>query len=80
MAADQRWSKHTLKAKIEGLPYEPTAIAKKPEGKLNLSVWAVDELMKQSDDNPTIEVLIARDAVERSQCPYRHLLTALPPS
>lgn len=31
MAADQRWSKRTLKAKIDGMLYERTAIAKKPE-------------------------------------------------
>lgn len=31
MAADQRWSKRTLKAKIEGMLYERTAIAKQPE-------------------------------------------------
>lgn len=31
MAADQRWSTRTLKAKIEGMLYERTAIAKQPE-------------------------------------------------
>lgn len=31
MAADQRWSKRTLKAKIDGMLYERTAIAKRPE-------------------------------------------------
>lgn len=31
MAADQRWSKRTLKAKIDGMLYERTAIAKKPD-------------------------------------------------
>lgn len=31
MAADQRWSKRTLKAKIDGMLYERTAIAKQPE-------------------------------------------------
>lgn len=31
MAADQHWSKRTLKAKIDGMLYERTAIAKKPE-------------------------------------------------
>ena len=31
MAADQRWSKRTLKAKIDSMLYERTAIAKKPE-------------------------------------------------
>lgn len=30
MAADQRWSKRTLKAKIDGMLYERTAIAKQP--------------------------------------------------
>lgn len=30
MAADQRWSKRTLKSKIDGMLYERTAIAKKP--------------------------------------------------
>lgn len=31
MAADQHWSKRTLKAKIDGMLYERTAIAKQPE-------------------------------------------------
>lgn len=31
MAADQRWSKRTLKAKIDGMLFERTAIAKQPE-------------------------------------------------
>ena len=31
MAADQRWSKRTLKAKIDGMLYERTAIAKRPD-------------------------------------------------
>lgn len=31
MAADQRWSKRTLKAKIDGMLYERTAISKRPE-------------------------------------------------
>ncbi|MDE7386951.1 MAG: PDDEXK nuclease domain-containing protein [Muribaculaceae bacterium] len=31
MAADQRWSKRTLKAKIDSMLYERTAIAKQPE-------------------------------------------------
>lgn len=31
MAADQRWSRRTLKAKIDGMLYERTAIAKQPE-------------------------------------------------
>lgn len=31
MAADQRWSTRTLKAKIDGMLYERTAIAKQPE-------------------------------------------------
>lgn len=31
MAADQRWSVRTLKAKIDGMLYERTAISKKPE-------------------------------------------------
>lgn len=31
MASDQRWSVRTLKAKIDGMLYERTAIAKKPE-------------------------------------------------
>lgn len=31
MAADQRWSKRTLKAKIDSMLYERTAIAKKPD-------------------------------------------------
>lgn len=31
MAADQRWSKRTLKAKIDGMLYERTAVAKQPE-------------------------------------------------
>lgn len=31
MAADQRWSKRMLKAKIDGMLYERTAIAKQPE-------------------------------------------------
>lgn len=31
IAADQRWSKRTLQAKIDGMLYERTAIAKQPE-------------------------------------------------
>ena len=31
MAADQHWSKRTLKAKIDGMLYERTALAKQPE-------------------------------------------------
>lgn len=31
MAADQRWSVRTLKAKIDGMLYERTAISRKPE-------------------------------------------------
>lgn len=31
MSADQRWSKRTLKAKIDSMLYERTAIAKSPE-------------------------------------------------
>lgn len=31
MAADQRWSRRTLKAKIDSMLYERTAIAKKPD-------------------------------------------------
>lgn len=31
MAADQRWSKRTLKTKIDGMLYERTAIARQPE-------------------------------------------------
>lgn len=31
MAADQRWSKRTLKAKLDGMLYERTAIAKQPD-------------------------------------------------
>ena len=31
MAADQRWSKRTLKAKIDSMLYERTAVAKKPD-------------------------------------------------
>ena len=31
MAADQRWSKRTLKAKIDGMLYERTAIARQPD-------------------------------------------------
>ena len=31
MSADQRWSKRTLKAKIDSMLYERTAIAKNPE-------------------------------------------------
>lgn len=31
MAADQRWSRRTLKAKIDGMLYERTAIAKQPD-------------------------------------------------
>ncbi len=30
MAVDQRWSKRTLKARIDGMLYERTAIAKQP--------------------------------------------------
>ena len=31
MAADQRWSKRTLKSKIDSMLYERTAIAKQPD-------------------------------------------------
>lgn len=44
MAADQRWSRRTLKAKIDGMLYERTAIAKKPE---NVILHDLEELRNE---------------------------------
>lgn len=44
MAADQRWSKRTLKAKIDGMLYERTAIAKQPE---NVIIHELEELRNE---------------------------------
>lgn len=44
MAADQRWSKRTLKAKIDSMLYERTAIAKQPE---DIIVHDLEELRNE---------------------------------
>ncbi len=50
MAADQRWSKRTLKAKIDGMLYERTAIAKKPEEVVLHDLAELREENKMSPD------------------------------
>lgn len=44
MAADQRWSRRTLKAKIDGMLYERTAIAKQPD---EVIIHDLDELRNE---------------------------------
>lgn len=44
MAADQRWSRRTLKAKIDGMLYERTAIAKQPE---EMILYNLEELRNE---------------------------------
>ncbi|MDE7437334.1 MAG: PDDEXK nuclease domain-containing protein [Muribaculaceae bacterium] len=51
MAADQRWSKRTLKAKIDGMLYERTAIAKQPE---ELIRHDLDELRDERKITPDL--------------------------
>ena len=50
MAADQRWSKHTLKAKIDGMLYERTAIAKQPEEVIRHDLELLKSERKMSAD------------------------------
>lgn len=50
MAADQRWSKRTLKAKIDGMLYERTAIAKKPEEVIRHDLELLKNERKMSAD------------------------------
>lgn len=50
MAADQRWSKRTLKAKIDGMLYERTAIAKQPEEVILRDLEALRDEHKMSAD------------------------------
>lgn len=50
MAADQRWSVRTLKAKIDGMLYERTAIAKQPEEVILHDLEALRNERKMSAD------------------------------
>ena len=50
MAADQRWSKRTLKAKIDGMLYERTAIAKQPEAVISHDLDELRNERKMSAD------------------------------
>lgn len=50
MAADQRWSKRTLKAKIDGMLYERTAIAKQPEAVISHDLDKLRNERKMSAD------------------------------
>lgn len=50
MAADQRWSKRTLKAKIDGMLYERTAIAKQPEAVIKHDLDELRNERKMSAD------------------------------
>lgn len=50
MAADQRWSKRTLKAKIDGMLYERTAIAKQPETVIKHDLDELRDERKMSAD------------------------------
>lgn len=50
MSADQRWSVRTLKAKIDGLLYERTAIAKQPEDVIIHDLEALRNERKMSAD------------------------------
>lgn len=51
MAADQRWSKRTLKAKIDGMLYERTAIAKQPD---EVIMHDLDELRDERKMSPDL--------------------------
>ncbi|ROT02890.1 PDDEXK nuclease domain-containing protein [Lepagella muris] len=50
MAADQRWSKRTLKAKIDGMLYERTAIAKQPDEVIRQDLELLKNERKMSAD------------------------------
>lgn len=50
MAADQRWSVRTLRAKIDGMLYERTAIAKQPEDVIIHDLEALRNERKMSAD------------------------------
>lgn len=50
MAADQRWSKRTLKAKIDGMLYERTAIAKHPDEVIRRDLELLRDERKMSAD------------------------------
>jgi len=50
MAADQRWSRRTLKAKIDGMLYERTAIARQPEAVINHDLDELRNEHKMSAD------------------------------
>lgn len=50
MAADQRWSVRTLKAKIDGMLYERTAIAKQPEEVIRQELELLKTERKMSAD------------------------------
>lgn len=50
MAADQRWSKRTLRAKIDGMLYERTAIAKRPDGVIIRNLEELRDEHKMSAD------------------------------
>ncbi len=50
MAADQRWSVRTLKAKIDGMLYERTAIAKQPEEVIRHDLELLKDERKMSAD------------------------------
>lgn len=50
MAADQRWSKRTLKAKIDGMLFERTAIAKQPDEVIRQDLELLRNERKMSAD------------------------------
>ena len=50
MAADQRWSVRTLKAKIDGMLYERTAIAKRPDEVIMRDLEELRDERKMSAD------------------------------
>lgn len=50
MAADQRWSKRTLKAKIDSMLYERTAIAKQPDEVIRHDLELLRDERKMSAD------------------------------
>lgn len=50
MAADQHWSKRTLKAKIDGMLYERTALAKQPEDVIRHDLELLRNERKMSAD------------------------------
>lgn len=50
MAADQHWSKRTLKAKIDGMLYERTALAKQPEEVIRRDLELLRNERKMSPD------------------------------